>query len=100
MPSTSKTPIAAEPAVEAEDRYGVPDEDTPEWTGEQFERAQVGKYYFESMRGSNVVRIADDLIEHFPNEEAVNDALRGLVALRRVLVPRRADADDGEAVAR
>ena len=34
------------------------------------------------MAGSNLVRIAPDLIEWFPNEVAVNRALRELLAFR------------------
>ena len=64
---------------------GLPDDESPELDAAFFENAEVGKYYFEMMRGSNVVRIAPDLIEQFPNEQRVNDTLRLLAGLRRVL---------------
>ena len=46
------------------------------------QRGVMGKYYREVMAGSNLVRIAPDLIEWFPNEVAVNRALRELLAFR------------------
>ncbi len=86
MPTTSKrSPKAAAPTDAAKAGAGVPDDESPELDAAFFENAEVGKYYFEMMRGSNVVRIAPDLIEQFPNEQSVNDALRLLAGLRRVL---------------
>jgi hypothetical protein len=46
----------------------------------------MGKYYRETMARSNVVRVAPDLTEAFPNEAAVNTALRELLRFRETLV--------------
>jgi len=43
-----------------------------------------GKYYVRMMAKSNVVRIAADLTKAFPNERAVNDALRQLLEIREI----------------
>ncbi len=41
-------------------------------------KAVRGKYYARMQEGTNVVLIAPDLMETFPNSEAVNEALRSL----------------------
>ena len=41
-------------------------------------KAVRGKYYERVQQGTNVAIIAPDLIETFPDSEAVNDALRSL----------------------
>lgn len=38
-----------------------------------------GKYVERFREGSNVVKLAPDVAAAFPNEQAVNDALRGLL---------------------
>ena len=55
-------------------------------TRAQMRKGIMGKYYREIMAGSNLVRIAPELNEAFPNEESVNRALRELLTLRQVLV--------------
>ena len=40
-----------------------------------------GKYYERYKAGTNVVKLDDDVAEFFPNAQAVNDALRGLIRL-------------------
>ena len=72
----------------------------PELGDEFFARAVTGRHYFDAMRGSNVVRIAPDLLEQFPDERSVNDALRLLAGLRRVLnAPRPTRSDGGKRTA-
>ena len=82
MPTISKPSRKAGDAKAAADDADL---DAPELDDEFFETAVVGKHYFEAMRESNVVRIEADVAEHFPNERAVNDALRTLIGLRRIL---------------
>ena len=41
-------------------------------------KAVRGKYFDRVQEGTNVVLIAPDLMESFPDSEAVNAALRGL----------------------
>lgn len=48
-----------------------------------------GKYYTRLMAKSNVVRIASDLTKAFPNERAVNDALRQLLEIAERNAPRK-----------
>jgi len=75
MPKTSKT-SSAEANI-----------DVPEITAEEMKRGVVGKYYFEVMQGCNIVRIDEEVARHFPNEKAVNDALRMLVQLGKIIAP-------------
>ena len=43
-----------------------------------FSKAVRGKYYGRIQTGTNVVLIAPDLLDTFPDSESVNEALRGL----------------------
>jgi hypothetical protein len=53
-----------------------------------------GKYYRRYRKGTNVVLPEPDVAETFPSEDAVNEALRGILgtarAVRRTGVPDRA----------
>jgi outer membrane protein assembly factor BamD (BamD/ComL family) len=60
------------------------DLEIPELPRVFFKNAVRGKYYAKAMQGSNVVRIAPDLVQDFPNEEVVNEALRLVKQLRQV----------------
>lgn len=50
-----------------------------------FANAVMGKYYARTMAQSNMVRIARDLSAAFPNEIAVNQALRELLKFKETL---------------
>ena len=41
-------------------------------------KAVQGKYYARVRQGTNLVVIAPDLLDTFPDSESVNEALRGL----------------------
>ena len=56
------------------------DEMLPEY---DFSGAVRGKYYERYRQGSNVVLLEPDVAEAFPTAEAVNHALRLLIALAR-----------------
>jgi len=43
-----------------------------------FSKGVRGKHYARMQQGTNIVLIAPDLLETFPDSEAVNDALRSL----------------------
>lgn len=43
-----------------------------------FSKTVRGKYYKQVQEGTNVVLIAPDLLDTFPDSKAVNDALRSL----------------------
>jgi hypothetical protein len=55
----------------------------PEYDLDELKNKVVGKHYERYRRGVNVVVTDPELIEAFPNNEAVNDALRELLARRR-----------------
>jgi len=59
------------------------DELRPEYRREDFAEMVRGKYAKRCRDSSNVVVIAPDIAKVFPNEKAVNDALRGLLELAR-----------------
>ena len=61
------------------------DLEIPQLGAEFFAKAEPGRYYVRVMAGANVVRIEPDLSEIFPNEAAVNQALRELVKFRETL---------------
>ncbi len=46
-----------------------------------FDNAEVGKYAQQLNQASNVVVLAPDVSQAFPNTQAVNDALRQLIKL-------------------
>ncbi len=53
----------------------------PEYRREDFAKLERGKYASRMAANSNVVVLDPDLAKAFPNEEAVNGALRGLLEL-------------------
>lgn len=55
----------------------------PEYDFENLGKAVRGKYAQAHRDGSNVVRLDDDVASAFPNERAVNDALRLLIKLAK-----------------
>lgn len=44
-----------------------------------------GKYYERYRKGTNVVLLEPDVAEAFPTEDAVNEALRGIVGTARAV---------------
>jgi hypothetical protein len=68
------------------------DQEIPECTREQLGVVERGKYAARFARASNVVVIDPALTKAFPNSDAVNNALRGLlaVAVSATRLPRRA----------
>jgi hypothetical protein len=65
------------------------DEMRPEYDFEALGPGVRGKHYARLMAKSNVVRIAPDLAKAFPNERAVNEALRQLLEIAQRNVPTR-----------
>ena len=56
--------------------------DKPEMQDEyDFCRGDRGKYARRYGEGSNVVVLSSDVVEAFPDSDAVNDALRALAAI-------------------
>ena len=63
-----------------------PDEDDDDYilrerTDHDYSKASRGRWSKAMQEGSNIVLIEDDLLAMFPNQEAVNAALRGLKQL-------------------
>jgi hypothetical protein len=73
------------------------DEMRPEYDFEALGPGVRGKHYAQLMAKSNIVRIAPDVHAVFPNEQAVNTALRGLIAKRK---PKRTKASGAKRAAR
>jgi len=46
-----------------------------------FSKAVRGKYYDRMKEGTNIILLAPDLMDTFPDSESVNDALRSLKAI-------------------
>lgn len=59
------------------------DEVRPEYRREDFGEVVRGRYALRCREASNVVVISPDVQKAFPNAQAVNDALRGLLELAR-----------------
>jgi hypothetical protein len=59
-------------------RKGV-DELRPEYKRSDFGNLVRGKYAAQVAAGTNVVVLEPELAEAFPNDKAVNEALRGLL---------------------
>ena len=75
------------------------DEMRPEY---DFSNGVRGKYFHRFMHSSNVVVLEPDIAAAFPNAEAVNDALRGLirVAQRSAGLTRRSSGRAAKSTAR
>ena len=58
-----------------------------------FSKGVRGKYYDRVMAGSNIVLVDPDLMESYPDSEAVNAALRSLKEIaQRTAKPRKKTA--------
>jgi len=61
----------------------VSDELRPEYRREDFGPMMRGKYAARMRESSNIVVLDPDIAEAFPNAQAVNQALRGLLELAK-----------------
>ena len=59
------------------------DELRPEYRREDFGTMERGKYAERTKASSNIVVLAPDVAEAFPNADAVNQALRKLIEVAR-----------------
>jgi hypothetical protein len=59
----------------------VKDEMRPEYRREELGRGVRGKYLARVSRGTNLVALDAEVAKAFPNSEAVNEALLGLLTL-------------------
>ena len=60
----------------------------PEYTRKELGSGIRGKHYRSYTRGSNLVLLRPDVAAAFPNDEAVNEALRSLIKVARRSVGR------------
>lgn len=58
---------------------GMEDELRPEYDFTQLQGGVRGKYVEQYRTGTNLVLLAPDVAQAFPNDEAVNEALRLLI---------------------
>jgi len=61
------------------------DEMRPEYDFASMKGGVRAKYYDEYRKGTNVVLLHPDVAEAFPSEEAVNEALRGILSTTRAV---------------
>ena len=59
----------------------IKDEMRPEYRREDLGEGVRGKYFARVSKGTNLVQLDDKVAKSFPNGEAVNQALLGLLAL-------------------
>jgi len=64
------------------------DELRPEYNRDDFEHGIRGKYYDDYKSGTNLVLLSPDVASIFPDEKAVNDALRSLIKIAQKSVDR------------
>ena len=75
----------------------VKDEMRAEYTRSDFASFERGKFYKEAVKGTSVALLDPAVAKAFPTSEAVNEALRGLLAfteqtariMRRTKLPTR-----------
>ena len=71
-------------------RPKITDELRPEYDLQKLLRGAVrGKYAGQYQAGTNVVLLAPDVAAEFPDEQAVNEALRLVMTIRRMPLRRR-----------
>ncbi len=63
------------------------DELRPEYDAALIRAGVRGKYAQDYKAGTNLIRLAPDVAEAFPDTEAVNTALRMLLKIARASVP-------------
>lgn len=74
----------------AKDRRSQNDELRPEYEAELIRRGIRGKYAERYKKGTNLVFLASDVAEVFPDSKAVNEALRLLLRIAKQSVVRSA----------
>jgi hypothetical protein len=61
------------------------DDVRPEYDFASMKGGVRGKYYEEYKQGTNIVLLKPDVAEAFPTEDAVNEALRGILTTARAV---------------
>ena len=66
----------------------IGDELRPEYDLSKLEGGVRGKYDNRFKAGRNLVLLSPDVAKYFPNEQAVNSALRSLVDIAKTQIPQ------------
>ncbi len=74
--------------MKTNDDLDFDDELRPEYDLTQLTGRVQGKYTERYRAGTNIVRLAPDVAAAFPNEEAVNNALRLLIQVAKTQIPQ------------
>ncbi len=74
--------------MKTNDDLDFEDELRPEYDLTQLTGRVQGKYTERYRAGTNIVRLAPDVAAAFPNEEAVNNALRLLIQVAKTQIPQ------------
>ncbi len=56
-------------------KYGLPDEENPEWTDEDFAQAKANRF------AQRTVILDEDVAKYFPADKEVNEVLRTIIQL-------------------
>ena len=70
----------------------IEDELRPEYDLSQLKNRVRGKYAERYRKGTNLVLLAPDVAQSFPDSESVNEALRLLIKVARTSTPAQRDA--------
>ena len=54
-----------------------------------------GKYAYRFQEGTNLVLLDSDVVETFPNDQSVNDALRLVIKLTKLTISEKKSAHKG-----
>ena len=85
--------------MKKENLIDMEDDLRPEYDLEKLLKDGVrGKYVERYRAGTNLVRLAPDVAEAFPTEDAVNEALRLVIQMAKI--PARASQEPSETQAR
>jgi hypothetical protein len=64
-------------------KTGKRDEMRKEYKREDLGKGIRGRYYKEYKKGTNLVLLSPDVAKAFPNDDSVNEALRGLMKIAK-----------------
>jgi hypothetical protein len=83
-----KQPDKRESIMKKKIKKELNDELRPEYDLSKLKGAVKGKYAKRYKAGTNLVLLSPDIAEYFPNEQAVNSALRSLVDIAKAQLPQ------------
>ena len=75
--------MGEESIMKKANKRGMADELRPEYDLSKLRGGVRGKYAKRFQQGTNLVLLSPDVARYFPDERAVNDALRSLVGIAK-----------------